>query len=79
VRFQVGDAVRPRPVQVLMELFRHLNLEGEVVAATTDGETPYLVARVSGLSEALIVRLAKTPALFEDAPAALAASAVVRG
>jgi hypothetical protein len=75
----VGDIIHPRPVQVLMELFRHLNLEGEVVARTTDGETPYLVVRVMGLSEAVIVPLAKTSAFFEDEGAVLAAPAVVRG
>ncbi|HKI30884.1 MAG TPA: hypothetical protein VKA46_03390 [Gemmataceae bacterium] len=79
VRFQVGDVVHPRPIQVLMELFRHLSLEGEVVAATTDGETPYLVVRVAGLSEAVIVPVEKTSAFFEDDGAALAVAATARG
>jgi hypothetical protein len=36
VRFRVGDVVHPRPVQVPPELCRP-NLEGKVVATTTDG------------------------------------------
>jgi hypothetical protein len=79
VRFQVGDVVHPRPVQVLMELFRQLNLEGEVVASTTDGDTAYLVVRVIGLSEAIIVPLAKTANFFKDDGAALATPVTVRG
>jgi hypothetical protein len=75
VRFRVGDVVHPRPVQVLMDLFRHLNLEGEVVAATTDGDRPYLVVRVAGLSEALIVPLEKAAPFFADDGAALAVAA----
>ena len=72
VRFRVEDVVHPRPVQVLLELFRHLNLEGEVVAATTDGETQYLVVRVAGLEEPVIVPKHKTSLSFEeDASAAL--------
>jgi hypothetical protein len=68
----VEDVVHPRPVQVLLELFRHLNLEGEVVAATTDGETQYLVVRVAGLEEPVIVPKHKTSLSFEeDASAAL--------
>jgi len=79
VRFQVGDVVHPRPVQVLLELFQHLSLEGEVVASTTDGELPYLVVRVAGLAEAVIVPLEKTLNCFEDEGAALLASASVSG
>jgi hypothetical protein len=78
VRFQVGDVVHPRPVQVLTELFRDLSLEGEVVASTTDGETTYVVVRVAGLSEAVIVPLTKTSSFFEDDGAALAAPATAR-
>jgi hypothetical protein len=48
-----------------MEIFRHLTLEGEVVAETTDGEVPYLVVRVPGLAEALIVPLGKADPFFE--------------
>jgi hypothetical protein len=59
VRFLVGDVIHPRPTQVLMELFRHLDLEGEVVAETTDGEARFLVVRVPRLPEAVIVPLAK--------------------
>ena len=55
--------IHPRPVQVLLELFRHLNLEGEVVAATTDGEAQYLVVRVRGLADVVVVPLGKTPCL----------------
>jgi len=79
VRFQVGDVVHPRPVQVLLELFQHLSLEGEVVASTTDGELPYVVVRVAGLAEAVIVPLEKTTAFFEDEGAALLASAAASG
>jgi hypothetical protein len=59
VRFLVADVIHPRPTQVLMELFRHLDLEGEVVGETTDGRTPFLVVRVPRLSEAVIVPLDK--------------------
>jgi hypothetical protein len=55
VRFQVADVIHPRPAQVLAELFRHLCLEGEVVATTSDGESAFLVVRVPKLSEAIIV------------------------
>jgi hypothetical protein len=79
VRFRVGDVVHPRPVQVLLELFLQLSLEGEVVAATTDGRMPYLVVRVPGLSEAVIVPLGKTSDFFDDDGAALAAPAEVHG
>jgi hypothetical protein len=79
VRFRVGDAVHPRPVQVLLELFRGLSLEGEVVASTTDGGTPFLVVRVSGLSEAVIVPLAKTVADFDDGEAPTVVPVVARG
>lgn len=79
VRFRVGDAVHPRPVQILLELFRQLCLEGEVVASTTDGGTPYLVVRVSGLSEAVIVPLAKTLTECDDEPAPVVVPVVARG
>jgi hypothetical protein len=79
VRFGVGDVVHPRPVQVLLELFRQLCLEGEVVATTTDGQTPYAVVRVAGLSEAVIVPLAKTSDFFDDEGSALAAPVVAHG
>jgi hypothetical protein len=78
VRIRVGDVVHPRPLQVLLELFRQLSLEGEVVAATTDGSTPYFVVRVRGLSEPVIVPLAKTFASCDD-EAALAAPVGVTG
>ncbi len=76
VRFQVADVVHPRPVQVLTELFHHLSLEGEVVATTTDGATPYVVVRVLGLSEAVIVPTEKTADFFVDEGAALTASSL---
>lgn len=79
ISFRVGDVIHPRPVQVLLELFRQLRLEGEVVATTTDGETPYLVVRVPGLDEALIVPRDRTSDFFEDDGAALAAPATARG
>jgi hypothetical protein len=64
VCFQVGDVVHPRPVQVLTEQFRDLSQEGEVVTSTKDGETTYVVVRVAGLSEPVIVPLARTTAFF---------------
>jgi hypothetical protein len=79
IRFRVGDVVHPRPVQVLLELFHQLSLEGEIVASTTDGDTSYLVVRVRGLSDAVIVPLAKTLTGFDDDRAALAAPLVARG
>jgi len=66
VRFVVSDLVHPHPARVLMELFEQLRLEGEVAAETTDGEARYLVVRVEGLADPVIVPLNKTqPA---DAP-----------
>lgn len=79
VRFRVGDVIHPRPVQVLLELFRHLRLEGEVVAATTDGDAPYLVVRVQGLSEAVIVPQAKALTEFDEEAAPVVVSATARG
>jgi hypothetical protein len=60
VRFLVTDLVHPHPAQVLMELFQDLQLEGEVAVGTTDGEAPYLIVRVAGLSEPVIVPLDRT-------------------
>jgi hypothetical protein len=57
-----------------MELFRHLHLEGEVVAATSDGEAAYLVVRVAGLGEAVIVPTARAAEFAEDEEAALTAA-----
>jgi hypothetical protein len=62
VRFLVGDVIHPRPVEVLMELFAGYPLDGEVVAETSDGNTPFLVVRVPGLAEAVIVPVTKTTA-----------------
>jgi hypothetical protein len=58
-----------------MDLFRQLCLEGQVVAATTDGEMPYLVVRVAGLAEAVIVPTDKTTVSRDD-ERALAAAAI---
>jgi hypothetical protein len=55
VRFQVTDVVHPRPSQLLAELFGHVSLQGQVVALTTAGDTRYLVCRVAGLEDAVIV------------------------
>ncbi len=66
VRFKVADVVHPRPLQVLLELFRHYSLEGEIVAATSDGETRYVVCRVAGLEDAVIVARDRTTVVFED-------------
>jgi hypothetical protein len=63
VRFRVTDLVHPHPARALLELFRELDLEGEVTAETSDGEAPYLVVRVPGLSDAVIVPLEKTQAV----------------
>jgi hypothetical protein len=60
VRFVVSDLVHPHPARVLMEIFQHLCLEGEVAAETTDGETAHLVVRVEGLADPVIVPLHKT-------------------
>lgn len=79
VRFRVGDVIHPRPVQVLLELFRHLNLEGEVVAATTDGEAQYLVVRVAGLADVVIVPTDKTSLFPQDDESAALTGIVARG
>ncbi len=66
VRFVVSDLVHPQPGRVLAELFADLRLEGEVVAETDDGQAAYLVVRVAGLTDHVIIPLSKTqPA---DAP-----------
>jgi hypothetical protein len=62
VRFLVGDVIHPRPVEVLLKLFADYPLDGEVVAETSDGHTPYLVVRVQGLAEAVIVPVTKATA-----------------
>jgi hypothetical protein len=60
VRFLVTDLIHPHPARVLLEMFQKLDLEGEVAAGTTDGEAPFLVVRVAGLSQPVIVPLDKT-------------------
>ena len=45
-----------------MQLFANYPLYGEVVAETSDGNTPFLVVRVPGLLEPIIVPVAKTTA-----------------
>ena len=62
VRFLVGDVIHPRPVEILLKLFANYLLEGEVVAETSDGYKPFLVVRVPGLAEAVIVPVANTTA-----------------
>jgi hypothetical protein len=62
----VGDVIHPRPVEILMKLFADYSLDGEVVAETSDGHTPFFVIRVPGLAEAVIVRVTKTTALQLD-------------
>ena len=59
VRFLVTDLIHPHPARVLAELFRDLDLEGEVAASTDDGEAPFLVVRIAGVSEPVIVPLDK--------------------
>jgi hypothetical protein len=57
VQFQVCDLVHPRSAEVLWELYARNRLEGQVVAVTDDGLSAarYLVVRVSGVSEPVIV------------------------
>jgi len=62
VRFLAGDVIHPRPVEVLLKLFADYPIEGEVVAETSDGRTPFLLVRVRGLTEAVIVPVTKTTA-----------------
>ena len=60
VRFLLSDLIHPHPSRVLAEMFQNLSLEGEVAARTSDGEGPYLLVRVEGLAEPVIVPLDKT-------------------
>ncbi len=60
VRFLVGDVIHPRPVEILMTLFADYPLDGEIVAKTSDGDTPFLVVRVPGLPEPVVVPVGKT-------------------
>jgi hypothetical protein len=60
VRFLVSDLIHPHPTRVLEEMFQNLSLEGEVAARTTDGEAPFLIVRVQGLTDPVIVPLSKT-------------------
>jgi hypothetical protein len=72
VRFLISSLVHPNPARVLLEMFEHLELEGEVAAETSDGAAPFLVIRIPGLSEPVIVPLDKTrpaiPTGCEPAP-----------
>jgi len=43
----------------LLELFRELSLEGEVAARTDDGNAPYLVVRVAGVADPVILPVEK--------------------
>jgi hypothetical protein len=58
VRFLADDVVYPTPSSVLPSRLR--SVVGDVVATTTDGETTYLVVRIPGVAEALIVPIEKT-------------------
>jgi hypothetical protein len=62
VRFRVGDIIHPNPGQVLCKLYEGNPLHGEVIAVTNDGtqSANYLVVRVQGLDEPVIVPIAKT-------------------
>jgi hypothetical protein len=56
VQFLAGDIIHPPPAQVLCALYEKNPLQGEIVAVTDDGGlNEYLVVRVSGLSEPVIV------------------------
>lgn len=55
VSFLIQDVVHPRPLQVLNALYRHVAIEGRVVAQTSDGTAAFLVVRIPGLNEAVIV------------------------
>jgi hypothetical protein len=60
VRFVVTSLIHPHPERVLLEIFRDHELEGEVEALTDDGEAPFLVVRVPGVREPVIVPFDKT-------------------
>ena len=57
VQFRVCDLVHPRQSEVLRELYGRTRLEGDVLAVTDDGlgAARYLVVRVPGVSEPVIV------------------------
>ena len=56
VEFQIKDIVHPDPVQVLSALYEQCQVHGEIVAVTNGGDEPcYLVIKVSGLNEPVIV------------------------
>jgi hypothetical protein len=59
VQFQVSDLIHPHPAHVLLEMFQHLTLEGEVAAETNDGQASFLVVRVARLADPVIVPLDK--------------------
>ena len=62
VKFLIKDIVHPHPLQVLCDLYEKNQLQGEVVAITNDGQEPcgFLVVKVHGLSEPVIVPTIKT-------------------
>jgi hypothetical protein len=64
VQFRVGDIIHPYPVEVLCQLYEKNALRGEVIAVTDDGCQPagFLVVRVPGLAEPIIVPAQKTSA-----------------
>jgi hypothetical protein len=64
VKFRITDAIHPRPEQILLELFGGRCLQGQVVAES-DGlaDERFVVLRVDGLSEPVVLRVeATTPA-----------------
>jgi hypothetical protein len=68
VQFQIRDIIHPYPVQVLSQLYQQKRLCGEVIAVTTDGQQreTFLVVRVPGVDEPVIVPTQKTSPLSPD-------------
>jgi hypothetical protein len=62
VFFRVLDVHHPNPTEVMRELNAHTCLQGEVLAVTDDGRSPdrYLVVRVDGLPDPLLVPVVKS-------------------
>lgn len=71
VHFRVRDIIHPRPVEVLYELYEQNCLQGEVIALTDDGQEAggYMVVRVRGLSEPVIVPACQADTFYETAAA----------
>jgi hypothetical protein len=68
VQFQIRDIIHPYPAQVLTQLYQKKRLCGEVIAVTSDGLLPesFLVVRVSGVDEPVIVPIQKTSPILPD-------------